>query len=346
MTSVFASAPQVLDEVVARHVRLVPDRDERREPNVQLPCVVENRETERAALRRHRHAARGRGGRRERGVQSHGRIRVDEPHAIRSDEPHAGASDCRDEALFEQLPGRARLGESGADHDEGLDAFGHAVFGDRVHQRGRHAHDRQIDRARHRAHARVGGNARDRLGRRVDGHDLAGEASGDDVVQDLGANLAALAIGANDRDARRREESLHRGRGRRFRSLGRAAREGGGWREREPDVEDAGVELALDLEAGIEQDAHHPVVVAEDVRIELLDAARTGGVGQGLEHARADAASQEAVGDGEGHFGPLGLGAFAVETGHGTQPVRLFTDQHEAVGVARAGQFGRGVRRR
>ena len=44
----------VLDQVVARHVGLVADRHERGDPEIELPHVVENREAERAALRRER----------------------------------------------------------------------------------------------------------------------------------------------------------------------------------------------------------------------------------------------------------------------------------------------------
>ena len=48
----------------------------------------------------------------------------------------------------------------------------------------------------------------------MDDEQPAREAAGDDVVQDLGANLPALTIGADDRHRVRLEEALHR-RGRR-----------------------------------------------------------------------------------------------------------------------------------
>ena len=47
----------VLNEIVARDISLVADGHERREADVQLPRVVENRDPQRAALRRKRDAA-------------------------------------------------------------------------------------------------------------------------------------------------------------------------------------------------------------------------------------------------------------------------------------------------
>src|SRR5262249_40963793 len=44
----------VLEQVVRGHVRLVPDRDERREAEAPLRCLLEQRQTKRAALRRER----------------------------------------------------------------------------------------------------------------------------------------------------------------------------------------------------------------------------------------------------------------------------------------------------
>ena len=61
----------VLEEIVARHVRLVADADERGEAHLALGGQAQNRDAERAALRRERHVPPGRKDRRERRVQSY-----------------------------------------------------------------------------------------------------------------------------------------------------------------------------------------------------------------------------------------------------------------------------------
>ena len=58
MTRVAGSPSQYSQQIVARHVGLVADADERRQPELTLGRELENREAERAALRRQRRRAR------------------------------------------------------------------------------------------------------------------------------------------------------------------------------------------------------------------------------------------------------------------------------------------------
>ena len=60
----------VLEQVVRRDVGLVPDRDERRQPEPARVGLLEQRQTERAALGRERDAAGRERASRERGVQA------------------------------------------------------------------------------------------------------------------------------------------------------------------------------------------------------------------------------------------------------------------------------------
>src|SRR6185436_7436471 len=71
----------VLDEIVARNVRLVADRDERRDAEVELGGVVEESESQSSALRGERHLAFRGIDRTEGRVQPEARVRVDEAHA-------------------------------------------------------------------------------------------------------------------------------------------------------------------------------------------------------------------------------------------------------------------------
>ena len=73
----------------------------------------------------------------------------------------------------------------------------------------------------------------DLRGARMHRHDRAGEARRDEIVQDLRADLAALAIGADDRHHARLEERLHRRRRGRSRARRRLVREGIGHRQRQ-----------------------------------------------------------------------------------------------------------------
>ena len=87
----------VLEEVVAREVGLVADRDEGRQPEAEAVGVLDDREAERAALREEPDAPVDRQGRGERGVEPDVGLEVDDAHAVGPDEAHARAAARRDE---------------------------------------------------------------------------------------------------------------------------------------------------------------------------------------------------------------------------------------------------------
>jgi len=71
------------------------------------------------------------------------------------------------------------------------------------------------------------------------------------------------------------------------------------------DVHDAGLRRALDHEAGRREDLQHLVVLAEDVGLEVRDAARTCDRGQVLEEDGADPTTLMRIGDGERDLGRM-----------------------------------------
>ena len=109
-----------------------------------------------------------------------------------------------------RAPFRVALAEAGADHADRPDVLADAVVDRREHLGGRDDDDREIDRTGDVGHSRIGGQAADLQRGRVHRHDRAGEAGGDQVVEDFGSDLAALAVGADDRDDAGLEERLHR----------------------------------------------------------------------------------------------------------------------------------------
>ena len=120
----------VLQQVVAGDIGLVADADERRQADAALPRELENREPERAALRREPDAAGRRHDRRERGVEAHLRRRVEQAHAVGADHPHPVVAHALDQLLLQRPAGVADLGEPGRDHHQRLDARRGAIVDD------------------------------------------------------------------------------------------------------------------------------------------------------------------------------------------------------------------------
>ena len=79
----------------------------------------------------------------------------------------------------------------------------------------------------------------------MDGGERAGEAGRDQVVENLRADLAALAVGADDHDRAWLEKSLHRRRGGGLRAERRLACEGRGHRQRDRDTADTRAPMVL-----------------------------------------------------------------------------------------------------
>jgi hypothetical protein len=204
----------VLQEVVPGHIGLVADRHERRESQIQLLHVFENRESKGSALSRERDASRDRSDRRERRVQFDRRICVDDPHAVGSDHPDARRPQLAEDLLFQRASRWSRLAEAGTDDHQGLHAFHHAIVDDGADPFAGYTDDRQVDATRDVGDPWKRWNVVDRRRGRMHCVQPSREPSGGDVVQDLGPDFAALAVRADDHDCVRLEEMFHRGRGR------------------------------------------------------------------------------------------------------------------------------------
>ena len=89
MTDVRGSSAQYLDQIVPRDVGFVADRDEARNADVEPFRVIEDRQTQRAALGGHRDGSSRRVDRRECRVQAYGRGGVEQAHAVGPDQAAA-----------------------------------------------------------------------------------------------------------------------------------------------------------------------------------------------------------------------------------------------------------------
>ena len=325
----------VLDQIVARHVGLVADRDEARDPDVEPARVVENRQAERPALRRHRDAPGWRVDGGERRVQRVRRIGVQQPHAVGPDQPAPRAADLGQEGGFALPAFRSRLPEAGADDADAAHALREAIVHGGEHVRRRHSDDREIDRLRDVADARPGAQPLDLLGRGMHGDDGAGEAAGNEVVEDLRADLPAGTIGADDRHTGRLEERLHRRRGRVLRPLGRLGDEARRRLEANRDLHDAACLAGRHREAAVGEHVQHPTVTREHRGIEGADTPTPRDLRQLLEHARANAAPLQSVGDRKRDFGTIRLAVGAIEPGECHHPPRHLADERHGFGRVR-----------
>ena len=120
----------VLEEVVARQVGLVADRDERRQPEAQAVRGFDDRDPEAAALREEADAPGRRRERDERRVEPHLGRGVEHAEAVGADQPHAVRAADLDQLALRRRALGSHLGEAGGDHDEAAHARGPALARD------------------------------------------------------------------------------------------------------------------------------------------------------------------------------------------------------------------------
>ena len=325
----FGSSDQVLNQIVARDVGLVADRDEARDTDVEPARVVENRETQGAALRRHRDTTRGRIGRGERRVQRICRIGVQQAHAVGTDEPAAGAPNLREQCGFPLAALGSGFPEARADDADAPHALRQAVVHGSEHLSGRDRDDREIDRFGNVGDARPGAQAFDLGRRRMHGHDSASEAARDQVVQNLGADLPAGAVRTDDRHASRLEERFHRGRRRVLRALGRLLDEARGGLEPQRDMNDTTLEACRHGVPAVEEHVHHAPILGEHRRVESPNALPPRDLRQLFEHPRADTPALQRIADRKRHLGAARCRARPVEAGKRHDPSRdLSNERH------------------
>ena len=151
----------------------------------------------------------------------------------------------------------------------------------------------------------------------MDRHYGSGEAIGNEIVQDLRSDFAALAIGTDDRDGARFEERFHRRRRGGARACRRLVCEGISCRERQGHAVEAVLDTCSDGEPGFAKYVEHPLVVTEHVGIEGVDAEFTGDGGEPFEQPGANTVTLQGVGHDECHFGTIPMLGVAIETGEG-----------------------------
>ena len=111
-----------------------------------------------------------------------------------------------------------------------------------------------------------------------------------------------------------------------------------GWRQRKADVDDAGVEVAGDVEPCVTEDIHHRPVVGQRLGVEALDAVATGDGGEVFEHHGRQTAPLLAVFDDERDLRSCWIAPAAVVAHHGHDlPVEL-GNQREPFAVVDLGQ--------
>ena len=317
MTDVRGSSAQVLNQIVAGHVGLVPDRDEAGDADVEALGVVEDCQPQRSALCRHGDATSGRRYRRKCRVQADGGIAIEQAHAVWSDQTAAGPPDAVDERGLAGTTVFATLAEAGADHADRAHVLADALVDGCQHLIRRDDDHRQIDRSGDVPDSRVGGDPVDLLRTGMDRHHGSGEAIGDEIVQDFRSDFAALAIGADDRDSARFEERFHR----RRRGGARARRglvcEGISRRQGQGHAVDAVLDPCGHGEAGFAKYVEHALVITEHVGIEGIDAVFTRDGGEPFEQPGANTVTLQGVGHDECHFGTIPMLGIAIEACEG-----------------------------
>ena len=314
-----------LEQVVRGDVRLVADRDEGREAEAALGRLLEQREPERAALRRERDATRRQRARRERGVQAedgHG-----DAEAVRADEPRSVRSHEREQLLLALGAFGADLGESRGDHAQRLDALPQCLLCRLEHAAAGHADDCEVDWIGDLLDRRVRAHACDGLAVAVDGVRGAGEVRSEDVAEELTADRAAALRRADDGDGGRSEERPERRGDRDVVALldpgAEVLRRG----DREAHLDLAAAERARHLEARVAEDCEHRRVLGEHLGDELLDTDLGRSDGELLEQSRRSAAALKLVRDRECDL-----------CGRGIAQARVLRDRDDVLGSLFVGQ--------
>ena len=300
------------EQVVAGDVGLVAQRHEVADPEPEAVGDVEHEEADTAGLRGDGEPTRQGAGAGQGGGEAEVGLVVDEAQAVGPDDPDPAGAGGDDEGALEVPALVAALGEAGGEHDgsagtrvgRGLEAADHLL--------GRYGDDDEVDRTRGVGERGVRRDAGDRGCLRVDDDEVAEVAALDDGLHDRGTDPGPVPAGTDDRDPLRPQQRRQRG------SLGvrlagvrgaqGALRGLGGHLH----GDDAAVELAGHLEAGVLEHAHHRGVLGQHVGGEADHAHRAGGRREVLEEQGADAVAAERVGDQERDLGlvvqPLGRG--------------------------------------
>ena len=185
-------------EVVARDVALVAERDERVDTQVELAREVHQDDAHPTGLAGHREAARGRDGLVKGGVEPDLRVVAEQPETVGTDEPDAVHSGGRRQLVLQAGTLFAQLSEPRGHDDRGPNAGRRGVEQHVVHARGGDAHHDQVHGAGDHPDARIGIDADQRASARVHRRDRAMETAGGDGAQHGGPDARAVGPDADD----------------------------------------------------------------------------------------------------------------------------------------------------
>ncbi len=180
-------------QVVAAHVGFVADRHELRDADAILFGVVEHTHAERARLRHERRVAERRHRRGEGGVERHGGIRVQDPHAVWTDHPHPVAADDFHQPALGRGPRFPDFLEACRNHHQPPHPFATARIRHVQHVILGHYDDCQVHGVRDGVNRRIAFDRVHRAGVRIHGEDRSREP----VAQDVGEHLVADSVGAS-----------------------------------------------------------------------------------------------------------------------------------------------------
>ena len=222
----------VLEQVVGRHVGAVAQRDEGRDAQAARRRVAEQRQAERARLRRQGQGARGHADAADERVQAQRPASVlTTPSALgpTSRSPWARTA-SRTAVLALATLGLVAVREARRDHEQRAHPAARRLAHDAQHLGGGHRHHRELRRlgevAQRARGARRGHDAA--VGMHRDGD--AGEAAAHDVAEDGAADAVLAVRGADDRDRGGREQRSQRGHRGDVRAVGLALLEARGRR--------------------------------------------------------------------------------------------------------------------
>ncbi len=136
----------VFDQVVTGDVGLVAHGNERGNPEIQLAHVVEDGQTERAALRQNPDVSGGGPDGGECHVEPDVSIGIEQAHAVGADGANACGARFGDDPLFGLSALLGGLGKAGGDDDNSARAGGDAIIDDGLDEPGGYGDDDEIDR--------------------------------------------------------------------------------------------------------------------------------------------------------------------------------------------------------
>ncbi len=221
----------------------------------------------------------------------------------------------REEPVLALAALRPDLREARRDHAQRADAVAEGACRRIEHLLGGKADDGEIDALRDLVDRAVGPHAGDRLALEVDRIGGAVEVGVEDVAEELAADRAAAARGADHGDRGRLEERSQRvddgGVVARLDAVSVRARRG----DREAKLDLAAFGVVDELEPGVGEHRERADVRGEHRGDEAGDPVRPSAARELLEQPRADPAALLAVGDREGHLGGEGLPTVGVVAG-------------------------------